>query len=112
MARVHEKLGSWVLSRELEDIGLEFTSHYNMYEDEIQNKEKFPQLAEKLEPIPEVVDHYVGADTLLPKGDQMAGGNIVAKGHDANGDVKGRAHANPTLDTRVYQVEFAGGKFT
>ena len=30
--------------------------------------------------------------------------------HDSNGNVLGRAHANPILDIRLYQVEFAGGK--
>ena len=42
MARVHEKLGSWVLPRELEDIGLKITPQYDLYEDETQNQWKFP----------------------------------------------------------------------
>ena len=33
MARVHERLGSWVLPRELDDIGLENTPQYDPYED-------------------------------------------------------------------------------
>ena len=37
MTRVPEKLGSWVLHRELEDIGLKMTSQYSPYEDETQN---------------------------------------------------------------------------
>ena len=48
MARVHERLGSYILPRELEDLGLEDTPQYNPYEDETQNKQLFPQLAEEL----------------------------------------------------------------
>ena len=69
MARVHEKLRSQVLLRELEDIWLEITMQYNPYEDETKNEQTFLQLAEELEPMPEMVDHYIGADKLLPRGD-------------------------------------------
>ena len=65
MARVHEKLGSQVIPKELENTGLESTPQYDLYEDETQNKQTFPQLAEELEPMPEVGDHYVGAEILL-----------------------------------------------
>ena len=41
---------------------------------------------------------------MLPRGDEMARG---AKGNDMD-----RAHTNAILDTRTYQVEFAGGKVT
>ena len=41
MARVYEKLGSQVLPRQLEDIGLEKTPH-DLYEDATQNKQSFP----------------------------------------------------------------------
>ena len=42
----------------------------------------------------------------------MARGHVVAWSHDANGNMMGRVHMNPILDTRMYQVEFAGGKVT
>ena len=58
----------------------------------------------------EVGDHYRGADILLPRCSQMTRGHVVAWSHDANGHVIGRAHANPILDTRMYQIEFAGDK--
>ena len=46
MARVYDRLGSWVIPRDLEDLGLENTPQYDLYEDETQNKQSFPQLAE------------------------------------------------------------------
>ena len=57
MVKVYERLGSQVLPRELEDIGLEITPQY---ENEIQNRQTFSQLAEELEPMPEVEDHLIG----------------------------------------------------
>ena len=112
VTRVYERLGSWVLPRKLEDIGLENTPQYDLYEDETQNKQMFSQLTEKLQPMPEVKDHYIGTEILLPRGDDMTRGNVGAYSHDANGNVMGRAHTYPILDTRMYQVEFAGGNIT
>ena len=71
-----------------------------------------PQLVEELEPIPEVADHYMRTKILLSRGEQMAKGHVVAQSHDANENVLGRTHANVNLDTRMNQVEFAGGKVT
>ena len=67
MSRVYERLGSHVLPRELEDLGLEDTPQYDPYEDETQNEQTFPQLMEELEPMPEVGDHYIGGKILLPR---------------------------------------------
>ena len=50
MVKFHEKLWSHVLSRELENIGLEKNPQYDPYEDETQNEETFPQLADELVP--------------------------------------------------------------
>ena len=109
MTRVYERWGSWVLPRELEDIGLEKIPEYDPYEDETQNEQTFLQLAEELKPTSEVGDHYTGA---LPRGDESARGHVVEQSHDARGNIMGRAHTNPILDTRMYQVEFAGVEFT
>ena len=55
-------MGSCVLPRELEDLWLEYAPQYDPYEDETQNEESFPQLAEELESMPEVGDLYIGAN--------------------------------------------------
>ena len=85
---------------------------YDPYEDETQNKKTFPQLAEELEPTPEVSDHYIGAEILLPRGDDVARGHVMAQSCNTSGDIMGRAHMNTNLDTRMYQVEFAISKVT
>ena len=76
------------------------------------DKQSFLQLAEELEPMPEVGGHYIGADILLPRGDHIARGHVVAWSHDARGIVTGRAYAIPILNTRTCQVEYAGGELT
>ena len=89
----------------MENIGLENTPQYDSYEDEIQNKQSFPHLAAVLEPMPELGDHYVGAEILLSKEDDMARGHVVAWNHDTNENIMNRFHTNPILNTRTYQVE-------
>ena len=49
---------------------------------------------------------------MLPRGDKMARGHVVARSREAKGNVMGRSHTNPVLDTRMYQVESTGDKVT
>ena len=110
MTRVCERLGVWILPRELEDIGLENTPQYDPYKEKTKKEQSFPQLAEKVEHILEMEGHYIGADILLTRGDQIAIGHVVTQSYDANENVVGKAHAN--LNTRMYQIEFTGSKVT
>ena len=57
MARVYEKLGSWVLHRELEDIRFVNIPMYDLYDDETQKEQTFPQLAEEISYILDYKDH-------------------------------------------------------
>ena len=49
---------------------------------------------------------------MLPRGDEMARGDVMALSCNASGNIMGRAHANPIMDTRLYQVKATGGKVT
>ena len=93
MTRVFEKLGSQVLPREFEVTGIENTPQYDPYEDKTQKG-----------------DHNIGAEILLPRGDEMARGHVVAQSHNTSGNIIGRVYVKPILNTRIHQVEFAGGK--
>ena len=62
--------------------------------------------------MPELNDHYNGAEILLPRMDAMARGHVIMQCHITSGNTMERAHINPILDTKIYQVEFAGGKVT
>ena len=59
----------------------------------------------------EVVDHYIGEEILLPRGDEMARGYTVVT-HNANGNKMGGAGTNSILNIRRYQVDLAGGEVT
>ena len=60
--------------------------------------------------MPEVNDQNVRGEILVPRG--MARGHVVARSKDTKGNVMGRSHANSILDTRMYEVEFAGDEVT
>ena len=109
MARVYDRLWSQVLPRDLEDIGLEILQHYDPYEDETKNYHTFLERAEELEPMPEVGNHQIGANIMLPIGDEMARGHTVKQKHNASGNIMGRAHSNLLINTRLYQVKFKEG---
>ena len=42
--------------------------------------------------MPEVCDHYIGAEILLLRGDKMARGHVVAQSCDASENVIGESH--------------------
>ena len=62
--------------------------------------------------MPEMDDHYIGPEILLPRGDEIARSHVVVWSHNTKGNVMGRAHIYPIIDTSMYQVELAGGKVT
>ena len=57
----------------------------------------------------EVADQYIKAELLLPRGDELARGHVVAQSCNASGNFMGRDNAYSILDTKIYQVEFAWG---
>jgi hypothetical protein len=54
-------------------------------------------------------DKYISAKVLLPSGDDMLYGTILRQKHDVNGNLIGKSHSNPILDTSVYEVMFDNG---
>lgn len=59
---------------------------------------------------PEEYDEYLTAEVLLPNmGEEMAKAKLVGRKRDADGNPIGLRNANPLLDTRQYEVEFADG---
>ena len=58
---------------------------------------------------PEAYDEYLTAEVLLPNMGEMTKAKVVGRKRDADGNPIGLRHANPLLDTRQYEVEFADG---
>ena len=61
-------------------------------------------------PTPEAQDNCVGVSLELPLGDDVAQGNVTKRARGNDGNVIGRAHDNPILDTRKYIVAFEDGE--
>ena len=57
---------------------------------------------------PDTYDQYVGAEVQLSHGNNVVTG-VVKRRKTSNGVVAGKAHSNPILDTRTYDVEFPDG---
>ena len=77
----------------------------------MQNEQTFLPLQEEVS-IPKETDQYPDGEMMLPIGNQLGRGNIVAQKRDANGNVNGTTHTNPIQDTKLYQVEFPRSKNT
>ncbi|KAI2495111.1 Reverse transcriptase (RNA-dependent DNA polymerase) [Fragilaria crotonensis] len=74
---------------------------------------EFPQAidADAVEPDPDTYDPYIGASVNLPIGDRMVNAKVRERKRAPDGSLTGKAHKNPILDTRTYQVEFPDGQF-
>lgn len=58
---------------------------------------------------PEVLDNLMSAEVLLPKGDILLPARVIARKRNAEGNLIGTQHANPIMDTRIYDVQFPDG---
>jgi hypothetical protein len=54
-------------------------------------------------------DEYLDAQVVLPYKDIATTGTVIARKKDRNGNVVGKSHPNPVLDTRVMEVQFPDG---
>ena len=86
------------------------TPVHQYYEDD--DEVALDPLPEELEPTPEVGDNYLNAEIMLPRGGSMAKGKVVKRKRNVDGNLIGRAHPNPILDTRRYEVRFPDGELT
>jgi len=68
------------------------------------------QMPEADEWDPEAFDKYIAAEVRLPKNGEEILGKVIARKRDHDGNPIGKAHNNPILDTRLYQVIFPDGE--
>ena len=73
---------------------------------------------EKDKPLPEIqeadeipdYDRHIATKVSIPKdGHNFATGRVVKRSRDENGELIGKSHSNPLLDTAMYEVEFEDG---
>ena len=108
---IQAKLGPSASPADFHAIGGEETVQFEPYyaHHEVDVDDIPFSMKDESEQTPEAHDQYVNAEVMLPRGDKLASGKVIGRKRDANGDVAGRANANPILDTRTYEVEFADG---
>jgi hypothetical protein len=88
-----------------------FTPTYDCYEDDEIPPSKMPDIDDiKKEHDVDTYDQYVGAHVRVPIGDEIRYGKVLRRTRELDGPVRGRANANPMLDTRTYEIEFPDGR--
>ena len=92
---------------ELESLG---TPSFEPYEDDEGRPVRTPEDDDEADP--DTYDQYVGAEVVLPIGDKMMNAKVRRRKRQSDGTLRGKAHSNPILDTRTYEVEFADGQRT
>jgi Reverse transcriptase (RNA-dependent DNA polymerase) len=68
-----------------------------------------PELDDLGPHVHEAYDHYLNAEIIKARGDELHLGTVIGRVRDQNGIPLGRYHENPLLDTREYQVRYADG---
>jgi hypothetical protein len=58
---------------------------------------------------PNAFNQYINAELLLPGGDSLLTGKVIARKKDRDGNPVGRSNANPILDSCVLEVQFNDG---
>jgi hypothetical protein len=86
---------------ELEDLG---TPIYEPYGDGGEEDLRFVPDIDDVDK--DTYDQYVGAQVSLPIGDKMMTATVRGRKRHSDGTLRGKANANPILDTRTYEVDF------
>ena len=104
---IHSRLGSPAGTQDfIEDYS---TPEFELYEDDDGYGVPHAKECED-EPTPIKYDTYIGAEVVLPKGNDIVSGTVKSRVKDFEGQPIGKADKNPILDTRVYNVEFSDGE--
>jgi hypothetical protein len=87
------------------------TPTYDCYEDDEVSPSMMPYIdGIKEEHDVDTYDQYFGAHARVPIWDEIRSGKVVRRKHELDGTVRGRANANPMLDTRTYEIDFPDGR--
>jgi hypothetical protein len=80
---------------------------HHCYEDDEVSPSKIPDIDDiKEEHDADTYDQYVGVRVRVLIGDEIRSGKVVRRKRELDGTVRGRANANPMLDTRTYEIYF------
>ncbi len=85
---------------ELESLG---TPLFEPYEDDKGQPMRTPE--DDNEADLDTYDQYLGDEVVLPIGDKMLNAKVRRWKRQSNGTLCGKAHSNPILDTRTYEMD-------
>ena len=103
---IHQRLGDPQHEPNPPDESSLDTPHYNPYEDPTTSTTPLDD-ADSMDH--EAFDRYLTARVLIPRGDALEQGIVKQRKRDNDGNLIGRSHSNPLLDTSIYDVEFTDG---
>jgi hypothetical protein len=86
------------------------TPTHDCYEDKKEPAFEMPDIDNLDEHDVDTYDQYVGASVQLSIGDKVQTGKVTGRKRGLDGVARGKASANPILDTRTYNVEFPDGR--
>ena len=72
--------------------------------------DKPPPLLDADEVQHEAFDKYISARVCVPQGDSFVYGTVKRRKRDSDGELIGKSHENPMLDSSMYEVEFDSGE--
>jgi hypothetical protein len=85
------------------------TQTHDCYEDKKEPEFHMPDIDDLDEHDVDIYDQYVGASVQLSIGDKVHTEKVTERKRDLDGVARGKASANPMLDTRTYNIEFRDG---
>jgi hypothetical protein len=85
------------------------TPTHDCYEDKKEPAFEMPDIDNLDENDVDIYDQYVGASVQLSIGDKVQTGKVTGRKRGLYGVARGKASANPILETRTYNVEFPDG---
>jgi hypothetical protein len=87
------------------------TPTFDCYEDDEVPSSKMSDIDDiKKEHDVDTYAQYVGAHVRVPIGNDIKSGKVLRRKRELDGTVRGRANANPMLDTINYEIEFPDGR--
>ena len=104
---IHSKLGPSASTKDFEED--HSTPEYELYEDDDGDEIGHAKECDNV-PTHITYDTYIGAEVVLPQGNDMVSGTIKSRVEDFEGQPIGKANKSPILDTRAYKVEFSDGE--
>lgn len=104
--KLKESLGQRMEGIPIDDNDDDEVKEYEPYEDESQPQQKVPE-ADDMDY--DSYHKFVSARVMLPQGDTKVPATVLRRKRDEDGNLIGKSHENPLLDTSFYEVQFEDG---